>query len=79
MNDERLRVQWRHLINLIIKIEGNIRRHGVIEGPEYWILNGVFIKFAGLASDDIIEKFDLNKEITKLDHNGVLYDVIAGF
>ena len=43
------------------------------------ILNGVFIKFAGLASDDIIEKFDLNKEITKLDHNGVLYDVIAGF
>ena len=45
----------------------------------YWILNGVFIKFAGLASDDIFEKFDLNKGITKLDHNGVLYDVIAGF
>ena len=42
-------------------------------------MNGVFIKFAGLASDDIIEKFDLNKGITKLDHNGVLYDVIAGF
>lgn len=28
---------------------------------------------------DIIEKFDFNKEITKLDHNGILYNVIQEF
>ena len=28
---------------------------------------------------DIIEKFDFDKEITKLDHNGILYNVIAEF
>lgn len=28
---------------------------------------------------DIIEKFDFDKEITKLEHNGILYNVIAEF
>lgn len=28
---------------------------------------------------DVIEKFDFDKEITKLDHNGILYNVIAEF
>ncbi len=28
---------------------------------------------------DIIEKFDFDKEVTKLDHNGILYNVIAEF
>ena len=28
---------------------------------------------------DIIEKFDFDKEITKLDHNGILYNVIQEF
>ena len=28
---------------------------------------------------DVIEKFDFDKEITKLDHNGILYNVISEF
>ena len=28
---------------------------------------------------DVIEKFDFDKEITKLEHNGILYNVIAEF
>ena len=28
---------------------------------------------------DIIEKFDFDKEVTKMDHNGILYNVIAEF